>query len=87
MYFLYYKNILTRGQKAIVFIIHKKENFIVGHSRGVDFMDIRVGFAAGAPKSRLLLYLASKQKLDPSIYQIGTSYKWICLWRVGGLRQ
>ena len=29
------------------------------------------GGAAGAPESWLLLYLASKQKLDPSIYQLG----------------
>ena len=48
-------------------------------------MNIGVGGAAGAPKSWLLLYLASKEKLDPSIYQLGTSYKWICLWRVGGV--
>ena len=40
---------------------------------GGDYsMKIRVGGAAGVPKSWLLLYLASRQKLDPSIYQLGT---------------
>ena len=45
-------------------------------SRGAHSMNIMVGGGggggAGAPKSRLLLYLASKQKLDPSIHQLGT---------------
>ena len=41
-------------------------------SWGVHSINIRVGGAAEAPKSCLLLYLASKQKLDSSIYQLGT---------------
>ena len=47
-------------------------NSIIEPPGGFNSMNIRVGGAAGSPKSWLLLYLSSKQKLDSSIYQLGT---------------